>query len=371
MTTVIFICIFANIYRKGMEELNLSMDFFNEKESNELDDLFTQEEEEIEEDDISKKTKSSEAKKPEDVAEEEEDKEVQDDNLDISEMYSSLANLLTEKGLLSTSKEIKTEEDFIEAYKENIKNSEFSDLNDVQKRFLESLRNGLDEETFLRHENNTSILESISVEDLENEENESLRENLIKQNFLIKGLSEDKAVKLTKKIIDSGEDIDEAKEAYEELVKYNKEKIKQEVEAAKESKARAKEAEIKRIEDFKTKVNTTEEVIKGLKVTTPIKNKVIESYTKIAGYTEDGKPYNKIAEAQIKDPADFQFKVAYLFSITDGFKDFSAFQTKKAAQNSAERQLSKILKAGTASLGGNDSIAEETFGELDFKDLDL
>ena len=368
----------------------LNMDFFESSGENELDSLFSPEEleEEVKEgsgqapqDDLDKSIKDKQQelgeaieKKLENVAEEEEEEDNQDNESgNLSDMYSSLAKLLAEDGLLSSSLDIKDKEGFIEAFKGTIKEAEYSDLSDIQKRYLESIRDGVSEDTFLQYESNNASLENISDIDIENEENQQLREDLIKQGFLMKNFSEEKASKWTQKIVESGEDIEEAKEALDAIKKFNQERYTAKVEEAKQAKVKQKQQEETQLNAFKDKVDSTSELIKGNKLNKNLKDKIVDAYTKVAGYTEEGVPYNKIAAAQMKDPVDFQFKLAYLFELTEGFNNFDALTTKKAAKSTAERELANILKKTNYNeIGGiSTSSDEESFGVEDFKDLNL
>lgn len=367
----------------------LNMDFFENPDENQLDSIFN--EEEVQEENKKTETEQNQNSnkdikvkqqelseaiedKLEIVAGEEEEEESQDEQSgNLSDMYSSLAKLLTEDGLLSSSLDIKDKDGFIEAFKSTIKEAEYSDLSDIQKRYLENIRDGIKEDIFLQYEANNASLDSISMLDIENEENQQLREDLIKQSFLIQNFSEEKASKWTKKVVESGEDIDEAKEALEAIKKFNTERYEAKVEEAKQAKIKQKQHEDSQLNAFKDKVESASELIKGNKINKVFKTKIVDAYTKVAGYTEDGVPYNKIAEAQMKDPIDFQFKLAYLFELTNGFNDFDSLTTKKAAKSTAEKELANILKnTNYNEIGGiSTSSGEENFGVDDFKKLDL
>ena len=308
----------------------------------------------------------------EDVADEEEEEEDLNDK-HTSNLYSSLAKLLSQEDLLTSSldsKEIKSKEDFIEILREEIKKSEYADLTDTQKRYLDAIRNGVSEDTFAKYESNRNQLDNITEADIENEENQELRESLIQQSFILKGFSEDKAAKLTQKLIESGEDIDEAKEAYNELKSYVDAEYQKELQARQQHIENLKKAQQEQLDSIKTKVNEAKEIINGVKLSNRDKNKILENITKVAGYTDDGNAYNKIAEIQKKDPIDFQIKLSYLLELTNGFTDFSKITTKSKARSTVERELDHFLK--TSSHDGIGGIGnEDTETSFSVNDINL
>jgi hypothetical protein len=297
---------------------------------------------------------------PEDVAEEDEDEE--DLNGDhTSNLYSSLASLLSQEDLLTSSldeKKIESKEDFINLLRDEIKNSEYADLTDTQKRYLDAVRNGVSEDTFAKYESNRSQLDNISEADIESEENQELRESLIQQSFVLKGFSEDKAAKLTQKLIESGEDIDEAKDAYNELKSYVDAEYQRELEANQQHLNQLKKAQEEQLNSIKQEVENAKEIIDGIKLSKRDKNKILDNITKVAGVTKEGNAYNKIAEIQQKDPVGFQIKLSYLLELTNGFTDFSKITTKTKARSTVERELDHFLK--TASHDGMGGIGNDT-----------
>lgn len=339
-----------------MNELNIEL--FSDSEF-EADDISVDEtiEETEENPDTSTEGNSDDKKKetedpieetntPESVDEEDQDESITPDVEDKSltpNAYSSLANILHNEGVLPSldpeSSKIESAEDFIQAVRNEIKTNEFSSLNDRQKRYLDALEKGIPEETFAKREQQAAMMNDITDEAIEDEENEDLRKDLITSYFRLKGFSPEEAEEFAQQNIDSGKDIDLAKRskvAIAELQAKEYQKIQEQAE-------QAKQAEAQLVEDFKKTVKDSKGLIDGLKMTEKAKSDIINSVTKAVEFTPDGRPLTSIAKYQKENPIDFQFKLAYLFNVTNGFENFDKFTTVKKAKSKASKELDELL----------------------------
>ena len=157
--------------------------------------------------------------KPESVSSGEENTKVGEDadsNKDASpktNFYSSIAKALKEDGIIPDldEKEIKSPEDFASGIDKYIK----SKLDEHQKRVAEALEFGVEPTEIKRYENTLSYLETIKEEALkdESDKGEKLRQQLIYQDFINRGYSEERAKREVTKSLNAGTDIEDAKEA--------------------------------------------------------------------------------------------------------------------------------------------------------------
>jgi len=282
------------------------------------------------------------------------------------EKYSLLASALLEQGVLpSLTKEeldnIKSFDDIAEAFKKELRNNEYAGLNEHQKAYLKALESGMPDKEF--KENYSKVVDYAKLTEDDLEADESLRLNLIKEDFISKGYSEEKAEKLAQRSVDLGEDLDDAKEAlearkdfikkdYETKVKQYEENLKSQAKASKEQQEKLKET----IFDDKT------EIIPGLKYNKQFAQKIYDSITKPAGYLEDGRPYNSIFKARMEDPVGFEHKLAYMFSLTDGFKNFD--KILNTAKSQSVKKLDEFLNSNTfiestGNIGKNEYDSQE------------
>lgn len=261
--------------------------------------------------------------------------------------FSSLVQALKEGGILEDVKDedIKSQEDFFSVIEESIKAREFADLDETQKEYLEALRVGIPHDEIVEYQRNIDSYNSITEDALteESDDGSDLRRTIIMNNFISKGIAEAKAKKLTDKIFDSGEDLDEAKEALTELVTAEKKQF----EAVKQSRAQQKAAAAKAEKDAVDKLNKivkeTKELIPGLQIPQTLKNNIVKGLTQPVGYTEDNRPLDIISKYLHDNPIEGRFKLAYLLSVTDGMKNMKVLENKRAKSN-AFKELEEAIK---------------------------
>lgn len=280
--------------------------------------------------------------------------------------FSSLVQALKEGGILEDveDKDIKSQEDFFSVLEESIKAREFADLDDNQKQYLEALRSGIPHEEIVAHQRNIEAYNSITDDVISEEstDGEDLRRTIIMNNFIGKGFNEAKAKKLTDKIFDSGEDIDEAKEALNELKTIEKQQFEADKQAKAAQKAAQAKAEKESIDKLNKIVKDTNEIIPGMKIPQALKNNIIKGLTQPVAYTEDHRPLDIISKYLYDNPIEGRVKLAYLLSVTDGMKKMNVLENKKAKSN-AFKELENALKAGDTGgvVGFNDDDSEEKF----------
>lgn len=285
-----------------------------------------------------------------------EGEEDQDDPIESktkTSLYSSLANVLYDEGVLPNldlkEKKVSNLDDLVEAIKTEIKLNEFSGLNDRQRRYLEAIRDGIPEEVFMEVEANNFELDQITEDVLETEENADVRESVIKQYFLLRGFDEEEAETLTRNQMDLATDIEFSKKAVKVLKNYNQARLEDAAQAIREQQA-AHEA---KIQELDTKINSTNKLIDGMPIDDKAKKEIKDIIFKPVATLPDGSQINRLMKAQMENPVDFQYKLAYLMHLTKDLTDFSVFTTVKKAKSSAAREFDEILKKSTGDLAGD------------------
>ena len=267
-------------------------------------------------------------------------------------LYSSLANVLYNEGVLPNldlkDAKIESVDDLVEAIKNEISANEFSGLNDRQKRYLEAIKEGIPEDLFLDAEKVNYTLDSLTDEVLEDEENISIRTDIIKEYFMLKGMDEAEADKLTQQQVDLAEDIEFSKKAVNVLKQYNQHRLDKEAEYIKEQ-HKARDEDFNKLKNV---IQSTNKVIEGKPIDKKTKDAILDMIIKPVATLEDGTPVNQLTKYQLEDPIDFQYKLAYIAHMTNGFKDFSAFTTVKKAKNQAVRELEDVLQKSVLDLSG-------------------
>ena len=320
----------------------------------------------------------------EEVAGKDEDKEkdpLQGDDKSLPNLYSSFAKALGENGFLpglESFDDIDSLDKLGDKIKEiNKKSLETAlgfdvdsafELSDIQKEYLSAIKNGIPADMFLEAKNAEISMDGIT--DSLIEDDSDLRKNLIVESYMVQGLSEEKANKLAQIHFDLGEDLDEAKSARDSIKAYIQEsnaKRIQEYQAAAENEKKERQAYE---ESLRKHFFETDKIGNSFEVSKQVKDKMYNSIAKPVGKDKSGNPINEITKYQIENPVDFNHKVAWLWAITDGFKTFDGFVTKRAKTN-ATRELESVLNStnfdslGHVSTPGFDE--ESRYGLRDYR----
>ena len=260
--------------------------------------------------------------------------------------FSVLAEALLENGVFNhiseeDIKNVKTFDDLSELIKKEISNSEYADLNDKQRKLLDLIRSGVDENQYLSTEKSFSEIEKISDLDLQN--NADLRKKIIIKDLIDQGISEKKAEKIAERSFDLGEDEDDAREALKSIkarIEKEKEKIIEEAKRQNEEKEKLIQENIKKAK--KVLFEEKKPIIEGIPYNQEVSKRVFKNLTEPLR-VENGKFITKISKEREKDPLMFDIKLNYIFEITNGFNDFSFLI--KEGKNKAVDKLTKMLSS--------------------------
>ena len=364
-----------------MEELTLQdLVFDNDNTNNEMFDEFKAGLEDNQDDtDLEKKEPKGEDQKvdPESVAKEK-DKQVQGgktsdkskeeggDNSsspkpnDTEQLYSKLATQFKTSGVLpglENTEEIKSLEDLNSAIEKEVN----SRLTATQLRIKEASELGLDASEVSKQVSVIEKLKSVNDSYIEDDQNIEFRRGVIAQDFISKGYSKDRAIVFAQRSIDAGTDVEDAKLALKSIIGYEEQKIADAIKAAKEDEAKS-------INDIKSHLEKTEEVIPGVKLSASQKDELYRQMT-----TDLGGKENAFMKAQKQDPVGSRIKLEALFFITKGFKDFSVFGASK--ESDITKNIENLLRGTDFTDSGrvNTDIkdSESNFSLADLKDLEI
>ena len=85
---------------------------------------------------------------------------------------------------------------------------------------------------------------------------------------------------------------------------------------------------------------------------------MFKNMTEVVDYDEKGNGINAITAARLKDPDKIQSIESYLFTITNGYTDFSKFEN--SVKSKAIDKLDKLLKNSTTGGGAPKTIKSST-----------
>lgn len=265
-----------------------------------------------------------------------------------SNFYSSIAKALVDESILpdlddDTIESIKGPEDFAEAIEKQIQ----ARLDERQRRIDAALNADIEPEEVRRYESALSYLDSITEEAIKDEadKGETLRKQLIFQDFINRGYSKERASREVQKSFNAGTDIEDAKEALESNKEYftnqYNDLVREAQEEAKADQKRIKEEAIA----LKKSLLEDKEVITGITLDKRVRQLAYDNITKPVAKTEDGEYLTAIQKYENDNPVEFRKKLAVLFTVTDGFKNIDSLVKGKVKREvkSSLRELEHKL----------------------------
>ena len=301
------------------------------------------------------------------------------------DIAKSIASAFAKDGILTVDEEdlknVKSFEDIGELIKKTIQKNEFSDLNDEAKAAIDAIRKGVpieavkathNLETTLNNIKEDDFIESDTDTDEDAEQKKNLRANLIMRDLLNRNFSKEKAEKMLKRSIESGDDIDDAKEAHANLLEQVKLRKQEDLRIATERQQKIEENKKKVIET----IDTTKEIIPGVKLTDEVKKFIKEGMTVPTGRTKEGQLRTVVSDKKSEDPVGFDTKLLYYIKLGlfDKEPDFSTLKNSKVT--SAVAELEKNLrnsggshKGGKGFSLGNSGGGSSTYDMLDGLDF--
>ena len=257
--------------------------------------------------------------------------------------YSSIAKALKEDGVFpdlddESLKSIVNPEDFAAIVEKQIQQN----LDDKQKRIDEALTVGVEPTEIKKYENSISYLKSITEDAIINEaaEGEQLRKQLIFQDFINRGYSKERATREVQKSLNTGTDIEDAKEALQSNLDYFTEEYEDLINDAKEAQKAADAARAAQMENLKTTILSADKTFTDIQINQATRQKIFDNIAKPV-YTDEktGEKLTAIQKYERDNRVDFLKNISMVFTLTDGFKNFDGL-----IKNKVRKELNKGIK---------------------------
>ena len=257
--------------------------------------------------------------------------------------YSSIAKALKEDGVFpdlddESLKSIVNPEDFAAIVEKQIQQK----LDDKQKRIDEALTVGVEPTEIKKYENSISYLKSITEDAIKNEaaEGEQLRKQLIFQDFINRGYSKERATREVQKSLNTGTDIEDAKEALQSNLDYFTEEYEDLINDAKEAQKAADAARAAQMENLKTTILSADKTFTDIQINQATRQKIFDNIAKPV-YTDEktGEKLTAIQKYERDNRVDFLKNISMVFTLTDGFKNFDGL-----IKNKVRKELNKGIK---------------------------
>lgn len=163
-----------------------------------------------------------------------------------------------------------------------------------------------------------------------------IAQQLIVEDFLHRGFSQEDSVKYFNLISKGGNTTEEAMRALEARKTQYSTAITNVKNKAEQDKLDQKAQQDERLAKLETAFEANEILGRAVGPGTTQKLKALV-HTPVA-YTNGGQPMNEVMKYRFDNPVDFEQKLSYLFLVTNGFKDLKAFD------RSAETRVSRSMK---------------------------
>ena len=273
--------------------------------------------------------------------------------------YSSIANALAVDGIFPNLDEetIKKASD-AEAFSNLIEAEIQARLDEKQQRIAKALENGVEPSDIRMYENTLRNIASIKDSDItdESEKGEQLRYNLIYQDFINKGMSPEKADKYTKRSIDAGTDVEDAKEALQSNREFFQGRYSQLLDDAQKQAELEKAERQKKAEKLKESMLKDKQLLGDMELSADIRKKAYDAITRpVYKDPETGEYLTAVQKYQEEHPAEFLKYVGLFMTLTNDFKDFDSFVKGKVRKEVRKgvSELEKVLNGTRRNTDGS------------------
>lgn len=257
--------------------------------------------------------------------------------------YSSTLSALAEDGVFTglTDDDITAVID-AESFAQAVEKEVASKLNETQKRINDALNYGVTPDEIKQNEAIINFLENVTEGALsdESEKGEKLRRDLIAQDLMNKGYSEQQITRKLKNIFDSGQDIDEATEALDANKTFFTNKYDELINAKKEEKENQVKQREKETNDLKKDIMDNKELLGGLSIDKLTRQKIFDNVTKPVHKDKDtGELLTEVQLYQREHRMEFIKNLGIIYTLTDGFKNLD-----KLISGEVNKKVRKSLK---------------------------
>lgn len=274
-------------------------------------------------------------------------------------IYSSIATALKNDGIFPefSDEELSaatTPEAFAELFEKAIE----SKMDERQRRIDQALGNGIAPDTVKMYEQTLSYLGSITDEVIsdEGEQGENVRKQLIYNDLINRGYTQEKAVREVEKSFKSGSDLDDAKDALEALRSFYQDGYAKLQQDAKDRMENMKKARQQDEAKFRKMILEDDIVLGESKLDKKTRQSVFDAVSKPVYKDPDtGALLTQVQKFQKENPLEFLKQIGMWYVLTNGGKDFSglAKQQTIAEKNKGIKELERKINSSSFDSDGS------------------
>lgn len=272
--------------------------------------------------------------------------------------YSSIANALKEEGVFPDLDDndidsIVEPEDFRDLIEQQIQAA----VGERQQMIYDALNAGVQPNQIMQYENTLNYLSQIT-KDILNEETqrgEQVRRQLLQQDFLNRGYSQERAVKMTEKLFDSGDDIEEAIQALDSNKAFFGQRYQSLLDEAKAKQQQQEEEQYRQAEEIRDSIMSQDKVFDSIPVDKKTRQQIYDVISKpVYKDPETGQYYTEIQQYRLEHENEFIKNVGILYTLTNGFQNIEKLigpQAKKQVKSKL-RELEHTINNTQRDSGG-------------------
>ena len=256
--------------------------------------------------------------------------------------YSLFAQALKGDGLFQfldkdTVDKITDADSFMEAFRNEID----ARLDDETKRYKEAIENGMEPSVVAQYQNTIKRLESITDEAIEDdtEQGANLRRTLLFRDFINRGFSEERAKKQVERIMSSGTDKDDAKDALDSVIEYFKDKYQEQLDIKKQETLSERQKVKQEAEEFRKAVLEKDKLFEDIPVDKATRKKAFDAMTRVVKTSDDGEQLTAVQLYADEHPVEFRTALGIVWALTDGFTKMG-----NLLQKSVNKKVNKNLQ---------------------------
>jgi len=302
---------------------------------------------------------------PEEVGNENEKVEVHEDAVpdgggtSPERFYTSIAKALKEDGIFTDLDDerlesVRSNEDFGELFEEQVR----ARLDETQKRIYDALNDGVQPDSIKSYEQTISYLDGITDEMLggEGDEAESLRTQVLYNDLVNRGYSQDRANREVRKSKTAGTDVEDAKDALESLRSFYKGAYQKVRDEARKRHDDSVEAQKRASADFRKMMLEDDNMLGDTVIDKKTMRKAYDAVNKPAYKDPDsGALLTEVQRFQKENPLEFLRQVGLWYVLTDGGRDLAGIAKGEArkARHEAIKDLQKKLAGSSVNPDGS------------------
>ena len=273
--------------------------------------------------------------------------------------YSSIAKALKDEGIFpDLDDELVGKAVTAEDFRDLVENQIKAGIEERQRRIDEALNVGIESNEIRRYENTLNYLDSIDDDSIsdESEKGETLRKQLIYQDFINRGYTKERAEREVKKSFNAGSDIEDAKEALASNKEFFESEYNNLIEESKKEEQRIQKERREKSEKLKKSILEDKDVFGDLEIDKSMRQKVFDNISKpVYKDPDSGQLFTAIQKYERDNSTEFIKNVGLLFTLTDGFKNLDKLVKNKVRKEVKKglRELENTLNNTTRSFDGN------------------